>query len=300
VGKKLPCPYPDGWFAVALSAELPPGALVDAVACGVPLAVFRPEGGGAPAAIDAYCSHNGAHLAHGGGRVEGDCVRCPFHGWKFNCAGAAVATGAGGKPPPGSDLRAYPVLERNGVVAVWLSAAEHKAAAAEARRPPWFLPPLLPALNAGPAAFTYHGFSEHAVPAHITELPENGADVAHLTQLHGDFIVPALRPWLGHAWAAEWAPHATERHLATLRVEEAVVRKGGGWLPLRPIRVEVLQAGPSQVYLQFEVPGVGRVVVVETVTPQAPALQRVLHAVYGGPGVPRAVAKAILWSTVQA
>jgi hypothetical protein len=71
------------------------------------------------------------------------------------------------------------------------------------------------------------------VPAHITELPENGADVAHLTQLHGDFIVPALRPWLGHAWAAEWAPHTTERHLATLRVEEAVVRKGGGWLPLK-------------------------------------------------------------------
>jgi hypothetical protein len=37
--------------------------------------------------------------------------------------------------------------------------------------------------------------------------------VAHLTQLHGDFIVSALLPWL------------------------------------------VLQAGPSLVYLQFEVPG---------------------------------------------
>lgn len=86
-----------------------------------------------------------------------------------------------------------------------------------------------------------------------------------------------------------------------MRVEEAVVRRGGGWLPLAPpVRVDITQAGPSQVFLQFNVPGAGRVVVVETVTPQAPALQRVLHAVYAERGVPRVVAKGILWSTVQA
>jgi phenylpropionate dioxygenase-like ring-hydroxylating dioxygenase large terminal subunit len=30
--------------------------------------------------LDAYCRHMGAHLGYGG-RVEGDCVRCPYHGW---------------------------------------------------------------------------------------------------------------------------------------------------------------------------------------------------------------------------
>jgi cholesterol 7-dehydrogenase len=298
VGSRLPCPYPDGWYAVALSAELPPGALVDAVACGVPLVVFRPEGGGAPAVLDAYCAHNGAHLAHGGGRVEGDCVRCPFHGWRFDRGGAAVATGSGAAPPAGSRVRAWPVLERNGVVAVWMAAAQHKGGGGEPA-PPWFLPPAFPALNGGAGAFTYHGFSEHAVPAHITELPENGADVAHLTQLHGDFVVAALRPWLGHQWRATWAPHPSEKHLATLTVEESVVARGGRVCG-KPVKVDITQVGPSQVVLAFNVPGVGRVAIVETVTPQAPGLQRVLHAVYGAPGVPRAAAKAILWSTVQA
>ena len=87
--------------------------------------------------------------------------------------------------------------------------------------------------------------------------------------------------------------------LATLTVEESVVARGGRVCG-KPVKVDITQVGPSQVVLAFNVPGVGRVAIVETVTPQAPGLQRVLHAVYGAPGVPRAAAKAILWSTVQA
>lgn len=32
--------------------------------------------------VDAYCPHLGANLA-AGGRVLGDCIECPFHGWQF-------------------------------------------------------------------------------------------------------------------------------------------------------------------------------------------------------------------------
>jgi cholesterol 7-dehydrogenase len=66
------------------------------------------------------------------------------------------------------------------------------------------------------------------------------------------------------------------------------------------VRVTITQAGPSQVYLQFTIPGIGRVFIVETVTPVAPTTQRVLHAVHAEPRVPRAIAKLILWSVVQA
>ena len=48
---------------------------------GLQLAVFRDEHGTSHA-IDAYCPHMGANLAVGG-RVIGDCIECPFHGWKF-------------------------------------------------------------------------------------------------------------------------------------------------------------------------------------------------------------------------
>ena len=48
---------------------------------GLNLAVFRGDTGDAHI-VDAYCPHMGANLGVGG-RVEGDCIECPFHGWKF-------------------------------------------------------------------------------------------------------------------------------------------------------------------------------------------------------------------------
>lgn len=45
------------------------------------MAVFRGQTGKAYV-VDAYCPHLGANLAVGG-QVLGDCIECPFHGWKF-------------------------------------------------------------------------------------------------------------------------------------------------------------------------------------------------------------------------
>ena len=33
--------------------------------------------------VDAYCPHLGANLGVGG-RVQGNCIECPFHGWQFD------------------------------------------------------------------------------------------------------------------------------------------------------------------------------------------------------------------------
>lgn len=48
---------------------------------GEQVAVFRGHTGEAHV-VDAYCPHLGANLA-AGGRVLGDCIECPFHGWQF-------------------------------------------------------------------------------------------------------------------------------------------------------------------------------------------------------------------------
>lgn len=48
---------------------------------GEQVAVFRGHTGEAHV-VDAYCPHLGANLAVGG-RVLGDCIECPFHGWQF-------------------------------------------------------------------------------------------------------------------------------------------------------------------------------------------------------------------------
>ena len=327
VGRRMPCPYPDAWFCVAFSEVLTPGAVLDVTVCGRALVVFRALKGGRVTVLDAYCSHLGAHLAHGGARLtDAGCIRCPFHGWCYDADGKLVATGSGDAPPAGSDLRAWPVLERNGVVSVWMAAAEHddkapKAAPAPAPLPaagaapaatalgpapapapsaaPWFEPPALPELAVGaPGAFCFHGTTENIVPAIIYELPENGADIGHLTALHSAFVVAALRPALSHAWAGRWRPHESEPHLARLTIDQTMVLCG---VPLPgAVHVEILQVGPSQVYLQFDLPLLGRVVITETVTPVEPALQRVLHACHAAPSVPRLVAKALLASVIRA
>lgn len=45
------------------------------------MVVFRDQEGKA-SVLDAYCPHLGANLAVGG-RVVGNCIECPFHGWQF-------------------------------------------------------------------------------------------------------------------------------------------------------------------------------------------------------------------------
>ena len=71
--------------------------------------------------IDRDCPHRGADLAFG--RHEGDGVRCPFHGWKFDVSGQCLETPG---EPVGSKLcervkqRSYPVIEKSGVLFAWM------------------------------------------------------------------------------------------------------------------------------------------------------------------------------------
>jgi phenylpropionate dioxygenase-like ring-hydroxylating dioxygenase large terminal subunit len=70
--------------------------------------------------LDRHCPHRGADLAFG--RHEGDGLRCPFHGWKFETSGRCLETPA---EPPGLKLfdrvrqRSYPVLEKSGILFAW-------------------------------------------------------------------------------------------------------------------------------------------------------------------------------------
>jgi nitrite reductase/ring-hydroxylating ferredoxin subunit len=39
--------------------------------------------------FDAFCPHQGAHLGHGG-RMDGELLRCPFHGFYFDSEGRCI------------------------------------------------------------------------------------------------------------------------------------------------------------------------------------------------------------------
>ena len=77
----LPSAYPNGLFVILDSAQLESGGTQEVSALGLNLVAWRVESGKAYLA-DAYCPHLGAHLGVGG-KVAGECITCPFHGWQF-------------------------------------------------------------------------------------------------------------------------------------------------------------------------------------------------------------------------
>jgi cholesterol 7-dehydrogenase len=79
------CRYPNGWYRLLDSSELKPGDVKHVEAAGQQLAVYRGKNSSKVYVMDAYCPHLGANRAVGG-RVDGDCLECPFHLWQFNGA----------------------------------------------------------------------------------------------------------------------------------------------------------------------------------------------------------------------
>jgi cholesterol 7-dehydrogenase len=144
----------------------------------------------------------------------------------------------------------------------------------------------------------FHGVSRHDVNAHIQELPENGADSAHLDALHGRFVLPWLTA-LTHTWSAKWTPGEEakgERHLGHMVIHQAMALSGRE-MGFTRIRVTGAHVGPGVVHLCMRTP-LGPVWIIENVTPHAPLLQKTTIAVYAPWTVPRFVAKLLLHSFV--
>ena len=109
--------YPRGWFVGAYSHELQPNEVKSLEYFGQRLVAFR-DSQGEVAILDAYCAHLGADMGVGGS-VEDDCLRCPFHAWKYDRNGACVEVPYANKIPTKAKVRSWPVQERNDLVFVW-------------------------------------------------------------------------------------------------------------------------------------------------------------------------------------
>ncbi|MCW6528629.1 aromatic ring-hydroxylating dioxygenase subunit alpha [Sphingomonas sp. MMSM20] len=110
------------WYMAAWSDEVG-DALFRRRIIGEPILLYR-KTDGEVAALTDRCSHRFAPLSMG--ELQGDCVRCPYHGLVFDNAGTCIASPFSESPPKGAAIRAWPVEERHG--AVWLWAGEASAA----------------------------------------------------------------------------------------------------------------------------------------------------------------------------
>jgi phthalate 4,5-dioxygenase oxygenase subunit len=106
------------WIPALMSSELPEpdGPPVRVRLLGENLIAFRVTSGKV-GLIQNHCPHRGASLFFGRNEQEG--LRCVYHGWKFDCAGACVDMPS---EPEESNFKskvratAYPCVERNDII----------------------------------------------------------------------------------------------------------------------------------------------------------------------------------------
>ena len=177
-----PNTFPRGWFIVAESRELDQGPMAVRF-FGQDLALYRGESGN-PVLLDAYCAHMGTHLTastsamivKNGEQIEGDSIRCPYHGWRYNPQGEVDNIPYHDGPcPKSASIRSYPVVDNMGCVMAWYDPDG---------RAPDYQPPFLPEWDDRRwVRWELDHLGE--LPVHTQEILDNMSDVTHLGPTHG-------------------------------------------------------------------------------------------------------------------
>jgi nitrite reductase/ring-hydroxylating ferredoxin subunit len=170
--ERFPFGIPFSWYQLAFSDDLAPGGVERLRAFGRDLVLFRTMDGSV-GLLDAYCPHMGAHLAEGG-KVVGDALECPFHGWRWAADGVCTHIPYAARIPAGARASSYPVCERFGMVFGWF----HPSGEA-----PLFELPEIPEWGSAGWCTSWQQRSIE-LATHPQEIAENGPDWRHLGKVH--------------------------------------------------------------------------------------------------------------------
>lgn len=166
------------WYVAAWADELSDQSLLARQIIGERVVLFR-DPDNSPVALIDRCSHRFAPLSMG--RLEGGCVECPYHGFRFNSSGDCVHNPHGdGRIPARAGIRAFPVVERHNAIWIWMGDAEK----ADADSIPAFE-------HMNPDAF-YIGTGSMQVAGHYELETDNIMDLSHIEFVHPMFSSPAV------------------------------------------------------------------------------------------------------------
>jgi 3-ketosteroid 9alpha-monooxygenase subunit A len=177
-----PATFPRGWFIVAEANEMDDGPVAVRF-FGQDFSLYRGESGKV-VMLDAYCPHMGTHLAaskspmivQNGEQIEGDSIRCPYHGWRFNAEGQCDDIPYFDGPKPRSaNIASYPVKEVMGCIMVWWDP--------EGGEPEYEAPFLKEWDDPSWVQWSLDHLGE--LNLHPQEILDNMADVHHLGPTHG-------------------------------------------------------------------------------------------------------------------
>jgi 5,5'-dehydrodivanillate O-demethylase oxygenase subunit len=156
------------WQPIYRSQDLATGKAVPVKIMGEGFTLYRGNSGTAHL-LAPRCAHRGTQLSVG--RVEGDCIRCFYHGWKYDGSGQCVEQPAEEASFAGKiRIRSYPTEEYLGLVFAYLGEGA---------------PPVLPRF----AEFEEEGVLEVETflrPCNYFNDLDNACDPLHVTFVHGD------------------------------------------------------------------------------------------------------------------
>ena len=112
----------NSWYVAAWDREVGQGLLARTI-LNEPVVLYRTPSG-VPVALEDRCCHR--HLPLSMGRLEGDRLRCGYHGLVFDTQGRCVEIPGQESVPPQARVRAYPVVEKYHWVWIWMGDA-HRA-----------------------------------------------------------------------------------------------------------------------------------------------------------------------------
>ncbi len=199
--------------------------------------LFRDSNGSVHCLADT-CIHRGASL--GLGKVKGDCIQCPYHGWQFDGDGACrkiPSLGANAKIPSRARVDSYPTVEKYGLIFAFLGDIPEEERC-----------PILPIPEYGPDgplpgwAATIQNF---AWDFDYKRSIENGIDAAHNEYVHPTHGFSGDRPdyqinpdewrWMDDEWGTGFfnrimAPPLAEKKMREVsgRDENAIIEAGTG------------------------------------------------------------------------
>lgn len=155
------------WQPVYRAEDLAPGKAVQIQIMGEYFTLYRGVEGGAHL-IAQRCAHRGTQLS--AGWVEGDCIRCFYHGWKYDGTGQCVEQ-------PGEDadfarkisIPSYPIQDYLGLVFAYLGVGD---------------PPDLPRYPDYEDPGVLDVYPPEYWPCNFFNRIDNACDLAHLSFAH--------------------------------------------------------------------------------------------------------------------
>ena len=156
------------WYVAAQPAEVGRHPLGRRL-CGDAVVLYRREDGSVVALQD-QCPHRKYALSKG--RVEGDEIRCLYHGLKFDGSGACTFIPGQDRIPPSLRARTYPTAEKHGWVWIWMGSADD---AQEADIPDF-------SLNVDPRWRAVYGYLR--IESDYRLILDNFLDLTHVGYVH--------------------------------------------------------------------------------------------------------------------